>query len=175
MVSPYLPTPQMQRKHGVALTPTARHEHFLPAVVTSANITTAIPNTSSAAFGNVRNLLQGIWKPTSTEIWVELDWVLLAEEVEAWAVVLAARRIGRDTKPSTTREYCANGSARKERCGRRFSRVDNMKDHMRRIHRKGQVDELAQSGGRKEKGSEVGRDDAGIHASTVAPAVYASD
>jgi hypothetical protein len=25
-----------------------------------------------------------------------------------------------------------------ERCGRRFSRVDNMKDHMRRIHRKGQ-------------------------------------
>ena len=25
-----------------------------------------------------------------------------------------------------------------ERCGRRFSRVDNMKDHVRRIHRKGQ-------------------------------------
>ncbi len=27
-----------------------------------------------------------------------------------------------------------------ERCGRRFSRVDNMKDHVRRIHRKGQAD-----------------------------------
>lgn len=24
-----------------------------------------------------------------------------------------------------------------ERCGRRFSRVDNMKDHVRRIHKKG--------------------------------------
>lgn len=28
-----------------------------------------------------------------------------------------------------------------ERCGRRFSRVDNMKDHMRRIHRKGQPEQ----------------------------------
>lgn len=26
-----------------------------------------------------------------------------------------------------------------ERCGRKFSRVDNMKDHVRRIHRKGQA------------------------------------
>ena len=31
-----------------------------------------------------------------------------------------------------------------ERCGRRFSRVDNMKDHMRRIHRKGQQEQAGQ-------------------------------
>lgn len=37
-----------------------------------------------------------------------------------------------------------------ERCGRRFSRVDNMKDHVRRIHRKGQVDGLVQAGERQE-------------------------
>jgi hypothetical protein len=35
-----------------------------------------------------------------------------------------------------------------ERCGRRFSRVDNMKDHVRRIHQKGQVE--SQSGERQE-------------------------
>lgn len=62
-----------------------------------------------------------------------------------------------------------------ERCGRRFSRVDNMKDHVRRIHRKGQVDGLAQSGDRQEKESEMGKDDAGVHASVLAPAAYMSD
>lgn len=33
-----------------------------------------------------------------------------------------------------------------ERCGRRFSRVDNMKDHVRRIHRKGQEQRQGRSG-----------------------------
>ncbi|ERF73654.1 hypothetical protein EPUS_00907 [Endocarpon pusillum Z07020] len=33
-----------------------------------------------------------------------------------------------------------------ERCGRRFSRVDNMKDHVRRIHRRGQADGQHESG-----------------------------
>jgi len=36
-------------------------------------------------------------------------------------------------------------------CGRKFSRVDNMKDHVRRIHRKGQV-EAGAEGGRLESG-----------------------
>ncbi len=37
-----------------------------------------------------------------------------------------------------------NGNAIGVRCGRRFSRVDNMKDHMRRIHRKGQQEQAGQ-------------------------------
>lgn len=47
-----------------------------------------------------------------------------------------------------------------ERCGRRFSRVDNMKDHVRRIHRKGQ-ERQGQAGeepGRKQEGGDVAGD-----------------
>jgi hypothetical protein len=58
-----------------------------------------------------------------------------------------------------------------ERCGRRFSRVDNMKDHVRRIHRKGQMEGPGLSGermGKEKEGASRGRKEsaAGVGAAT---------